>query len=58
MLGEIVVHGEEICRPLELQHQNLEAAFVAVADSYKKTNILIGSKRMITGLRLRATDCD
>lgn len=58
MLGEIVVHGEDIRRPLDLRHQYSEAALVAVADNYKKTNILIGSKRRITGLRLRATDCD
>ena len=58
MLGEIVVHGEDIRRPLGLQRQCPEAALVAVADNYKKTNILIGSKRRITGLRLRATDCD
>jgi len=58
MLGEIVVHGEDIRRPLDLQHRYSEAALVAVADNYKKTNILIGSKRRITGLRLRASDCD
>jgi uncharacterized protein (TIGR03083 family) len=58
MLGEIVVHGEDIRRPLHLRHQYPEAALVAVADNYKRTNILIGSKRRITGLRLRATDCD
>lgn len=58
MLGEIVVHGEDIRRPLDLRHRSPEPALVAVADNYKKTNILIGSKRRITGLRLRATDCD
>jgi uncharacterized protein (TIGR03083 family) len=58
MLGEIIVHGEDIRRPLHLRHQCPEAALVAVADNYKKTNILIGSKRRITGLHLRATDCD
>ncbi len=58
MLGEIVVHGEDIRRPLGLRHQYAEAALVAVADNYKKTNLLIGSKRRIAGLRLRATDCD
>ena len=57
MLGEIVVHGEDIRRPLHLRHQYPEAALVAVADNYK-TNILIGSKRRIAGLGLRATDCD
>jgi uncharacterized protein (TIGR03083 family) len=58
MLGEIVVHGEDIRRPLGLRHRYAEGALVAVADNYKKTNLLIGSKRRITGLRLRATDCD
>jgi uncharacterized protein (TIGR03083 family) len=58
MLGEIVVHGEDIRRPLGLPHQYAEGALVAVADNFKKTNVLIGSKRRIAGLRLRATDCD
>jgi uncharacterized protein (TIGR03083 family) len=56
MLGEIVVHGEDIRRPLGLTHDTPEAALVAVADSYKKSNLLIGSKRRIAGLRLRASD--
>ena len=29
---------------------------MAVADSWKNSNLLIGSKRRIAGLRLRATD--
>ena len=56
MLGEIVVHGEDIRRPLGLKHRPPEAALVAVADSWKNSNLLIGAKRRITGLRLRATD--
>jgi uncharacterized protein (TIGR03083 family) len=56
MLGEIVVHGEDIRRPLGLKHQPPEAALVAVADSWKNSNLLIGAKRRITGLRLQATD--
>ena len=58
MLGEIVVHGEDIRRPLGLKHRPPEAALVAVADSWKNSNLLIGSKRRITGLRLRATDAE
>jgi uncharacterized protein (TIGR03083 family) len=58
MLGEIVVHGEDIRRPLGLKHQPPEAALVAVADSWKNSNLLIGSKRRITGLRLEATDAE
>jgi len=58
MLGEIVVHGEDIRRPLGLSHKVPVEALVAVADSYKKSNILIGGKRRITGLQLRADDVD
>ena len=58
MLGEIVVHGEDTRRPLGIVHQSPEAALVAVADNYKKTNLLIGAKRRIAGLRLRANDAD
>lgn len=58
MLGEIVVHGADIRRPLGLEHQYAEGVLAAVADSYKKTNLLIGSKRRIAGLRLRASDCE
>jgi len=58
MLGEIVVHGEDIRRPLGLKHQPPEEALVAVADSWKNSNLLIGSKRRIAGLRLRATDTE
>ena len=58
MLGEIVVHGEDIRRPLGLTHQVPEVAAVAVADNYVKTNLLIGSKRRVAGLRLQATDAE
>src|SRR5665213_2300609 len=43
MLGEIVVHGADIRRPLGLDHQPTNAALVAVADNYRRTNLLIGS---------------
>jgi uncharacterized protein (TIGR03083 family) len=58
MLGEIVVHGEDIRRPLGLTHTSPEIALIAVADSWKNSNLLIGAKRRIDGLSLRATDCD
>ena len=58
MLGEIVVHGEDIRRPLGLEHKYPEPAVIALADSWKKTNLLIGAKRRIAGVRLRATDND
>ena len=58
MLGEIIVHGADIRRPLGLDHQPTNAALVAVADNYRRTNLLIGSKRRVDGLRLEATDCE
>jgi uncharacterized protein (TIGR03083 family) len=58
MLGEIVVHGEDIRRPLGLDHSYSEAALVAVAVNYTKTNLLIGSKRRVDGLCVRATDSE
>ena len=56
MLGEIVVHGDDIRRPLQLVHRSPDEALVAVADSWKNSNLLIGAKRRIAGLSLRATD--
>ncbi len=58
MLGEIVAHGEDIRRPLGQEHQVPEAALVGVADSWKKSNLLIGAKRRIDGVRLQSTDAD
>jgi uncharacterized protein (TIGR03083 family) len=58
MLGEVIVHGEDIRRPLGLTHRSPEPALVAVADSWKTSNLLIGAKRRINGLRLRATDVE
>jgi uncharacterized protein (TIGR03083 family) len=56
MLGEIIVHGEDIRRPLGLHHAPPEGALVALADSWKNSNLLIGAKRRIAGVRLRSTD--
>jgi len=56
MLGEIIVHGEDIRRPLGLKHETPASALIAVADNWKNSNILIGGKRRIAGLRLKATD--
>lgn len=58
MLGEILVHGQDIRQPLGLSHSSPQPALVAVADSWKNSNLLIGAKRRIGGLRLRATDAD
>jgi uncharacterized protein (TIGR03083 family) len=58
MLGEIIVHGADIRRPLGIEHATPQPAVIAVADGWKKSNLLIGAKRRISGLRLQATDSE
>ncbi|HEX9066566.1 MAG TPA: maleylpyruvate isomerase family mycothiol-dependent enzyme [Streptosporangiaceae bacterium] len=58
MLGETLVHAEDIRRPLGLTHQYPTAALVQAADFFKGSNLIIGTKRRIAGLRLRATDTE
>jgi uncharacterized protein (TIGR03083 family) len=55
-LGETIVHSEDIRRALGIQHKYPADAVVTVADFYKGSNLLIGSKSRIAGLTLRATD--
>ena len=55
-LGEIVVHAEDIRRPLGIAHSYDPEAVREVADFYKGSNTLIGAKNRIAGLALKATD--
>jgi len=57
-LGETIVHAEDIRRPLAIKHSYPTGAVVAVADFYQGSNLLIGSKRRISGLALLATDTE
>jgi uncharacterized protein (TIGR03083 family) len=57
-LGEVVVHSEDIRRPLGISHHYDPEALGKAADFYKGSNVLIGAKKRIEGLRLRATDQD
>jgi uncharacterized protein (TIGR03083 family) len=56
MLGEVVLHGEDVRRPLGIKKDPSEAAIGRVADFYKGSNLLLGTKKRIAGLRLIATD--
>jgi uncharacterized protein (TIGR03083 family) len=58
MLGEALIHGEDIRRPLFISREYPAAALVRAADFFKGSNLLIGAKKRIAGLRLRATDAD
>ncbi|MFE2413753.1 maleylpyruvate isomerase family mycothiol-dependent enzyme [Kitasatospora sp. NPDC057904] len=57
-LGETVVHAEDIRRPLGLARAYPVAALTRLADFYRGSNLLIGGKRRVEGLTLRATDAD
>jgi len=56
MLGEVVIHGEDIFQALGAPLQHPAEHVVAVADFYKNSNLIVGAKRRIGGLTLRATD--
>ena len=57
-LGEAFVHGEDIRRPLGIAHSYPLAAVTRVITYYSKLNALLGAKRRIAGLTLKATDTD
>lgn len=57
-LGEVIVHAEDIRRPLGIRHTYPTDALTSVLDFYKGSNTLIGTKRRIEGLTFKATDAD
>jgi uncharacterized protein (TIGR03083 family) len=58
MLGETIVHSEDIRRALGIRHAYPTDAVVQAADFFKGSNLIIGTKRRISGLKLRATDAE
>ena len=56
VLGETLIHSEDIRRPLGIAHGDATEDLVRVADFFKASNLIIGAKRRIAGLALRATD--
>lgn len=57
-LGEALVHSADIRRPLGIPHAPPPAAVTAVTEFYAGSNVLIGGKRRVAGLTLKATDTD
>src|SRR4051794_32126909 len=55
-LGEVIVHAEDIRQPLGIAHEYPTDALIAVAEGYAGSNLVMGSKRRIAGVTLRATD--
>jgi uncharacterized protein (TIGR03083 family) len=58
MLGETLIHAQDVRVPLGIHHDYPTNAVVQVADFYKGSNLLIGAKRRIAGVTLRSTDAD
>jgi uncharacterized protein (TIGR03083 family) len=58
MVGEVVVHGEDIRRPMGIRHKYSDEALTRTVDFYRGSNLLIGAKRRADGLTLRADDID
>jgi uncharacterized protein (TIGR03083 family) len=58
MLGEVVVHGEDIRRPLGVKAEPSIDATVACMEMYKSASFPVGGKKRIAGLGLVASDTD
>jgi uncharacterized protein (TIGR03083 family) len=53
----VLIHGQDICRPLGISRYLPEAHLLPVAD-FVETSFIFRAKRRIIGLRLTATDMD
>ena len=58
LIGETFVHAEDIRRPLRIAHEYPLQGLITVADHYKDSNLMAGTRDRISGLWLRATDVD
>ncbi|MBO1769683.1 maleylpyruvate isomerase family mycothiol-dependent enzyme [Agrococcus sp. TF02-05] len=58
LLDEVVVHGEDIRRPLGIARAHPPEVLAAVLRYYAGTDLVVVAKRRVRGLRLEATDVD
>ena len=58
MVGESVVHSEDIRRPLGISRTYPTETLIQAADFYRGSNLIIGAKKRIAGLTLTATDAE
>jgi hypothetical protein len=54
----VLIHAEDIRRPLGITHTYADGAGARVASFYKGSNLVVGAKKRIAGLHLQATDAD
>jgi uncharacterized protein (TIGR03083 family) len=55
-LMHVLIHGQDMCRPLGIRRDLPESHLVPVADFVKDDVHIFGAKRRIAGLKLVATD--
>ncbi len=56
MLGETIVHAEDIRRPLGIHRAYPKEAVTRVAEYYQGTDLVVVAKGRVSGLRLLASD--
>jgi uncharacterized protein (TIGR03083 family) len=56
MLGEAIVHGEDIRRPLGIRRDYPVTALTTVANYYQGSDLVVPAQKRVRGLRLAATD--
>jgi uncharacterized protein (TIGR03083 family) len=54
----VLIHGQDICRPLGIRRELPPAHLLAVAEFVKDDVQRFGAKKRIEGFTLRATDMD
>lgn len=57
-LGELIVHAEDIRRPLGLTHQPDAEGLFMVATFFAAKDFAVNSRSLVKGLRLTATDAE
>jgi uncharacterized protein (TIGR03083 family) len=57
-LGEAFVHGEDIRRPLGMSRDYPLSEVARAVDFYTRSNAIIGGKKRVAGLTLKASDTD
>ena len=57
-LMHVLVHGQDICRPLGIKRNLPESHLIPVANSVKTDVYRFGTKKRIAGLKLTASDMD
>jgi uncharacterized protein (TIGR03083 family) len=56
LLGEVIVHGEDIRRPLGIRHASPMTTLTRTAEHYHGSDLTVPARKRVAGLRLAATD--